>query len=79
MGDNKLVAIDLVSATYRSAALAPAPYHLTTVRGNNKIYVSSSESPKMWVLDAVDLEIVETSPSCLSMVGFLLECLLLPT
>jgi len=48
-GDNKLTAIELASGNRRVARLAPEPYHLATIRGKNKIYVSSSSDPKVWV------------------------------
>ena len=49
--DNKVVAFNLANGEEKSIALAPAPYHITTVRGTGKIYVSSRKSPKIWVLD----------------------------
>lgn len=49
--ENKLVAIDLGGGPTRSAPLAPSPYHLTVIRGAGKLYVSSAEEPKIWVID----------------------------
>jgi YVTN family beta-propeller protein len=54
-GENKIAAIDLSSGSVRSASLGPAPYHLTTVTGTGKIYVSSRDEPKVWVVDPVTL------------------------
>ncbi len=48
---NKLIAIDLGGGPTRSAPLAPSPYHLTVIRGTGKLYVSSAEEPKIWVID----------------------------
>lgn len=49
--DNKLVAINLASGETRSVPLGPAPYHVATARGTGKLYVSSRQEPKIWVLD----------------------------
>lgn len=57
-GDDKLVAIDLTTFTYRITPLAPAPYHLAAIRGKGKIYVSSVDEPKLWVLDQRDLRVL---------------------
>jgi YVTN family beta-propeller protein len=54
-GDDKLVAIDLKSGTMRSAPLAPAPYHLAVIPGTGKLYVSSRDEPKVWVVDQASL------------------------
>jgi YVTN family beta-propeller protein len=51
LGEDKLVGVDLTTGTYRSAFLAPAPYHLAAIRGSGKIYVSSADEPKIWVVD----------------------------
>jgi YVTN family beta-propeller protein len=50
-GDGKLVAIDLASGETRSIALAPAPYHVTTVPGSRTVFVSSRAEKRVWVLD----------------------------
>lgn len=54
-GENKLVAVDLMSGSLRSAPLGPAPYHLAVVRGTDKLYVSSREESKVWVVDQESL------------------------
>lgn len=54
-GGNKLVAVDIGSGAMRSAPLGPAPYHLAAVRGTGKLYVSSRDEPKVWVVDQKDL------------------------
>jgi len=46
-----LVAIDLASGTRREISLSPSPYHLETIAGTGKVYVSSSKEPKIWVID----------------------------
>jgi YVTN family beta-propeller protein len=59
---NKLVAIALDSGDLRDAPLSPEPYHLTTVGGTGKIYVSSAEEPKIWVIDQDSLSVLNTVP-----------------
>jgi dipeptidyl aminopeptidase/acylaminoacyl peptidase len=53
--ENKLVAIDLASGQQRNAPLGPAPYHLAVIRGMDKLYVSSRDEPKIWVVDQASL------------------------
>ncbi len=55
---NKLVAVDLTTKKTRSRPLAPAPYHLITVQGTGKLYVSSAEEDKLWVVDQRSLAVV---------------------
>ncbi len=59
---NKLVAIALDSGELRAAPLAPEPYHLATVGGTGKIYVSSAGEPKIWVVDQDSLKILNAVP-----------------
>ena len=58
LGDDKLVRFDTVTRTYKSAPLSPAPYHLTSVRQAGKLYVSSADQPKIWVLDQDTLAVL---------------------
>ena len=53
--EDKLVAIDVKTGAMRSAPLGPAPYHLAVIRGTGKLYVSSRDEPKVWVVDQKDL------------------------
>ncbi len=55
--DNKVIAIDLNTGSERSITLKPAPYHVTTITGTNKVYVSSRKLPKIWVLDQATLKV----------------------
>ncbi len=57
LGDDKVVAVDLATGAQRSVPLAPAPYHLAVVRGTGKLYVSSANEPKIWVIDQRDLTV----------------------
>lgn len=59
-GEDKLVAIDLASGKTRTLALAPAPYHLNTIHGVGKVYVSSSKKPLIWVVDQQTFKLVGT-------------------
>lgn len=61
-GENKIVAVDLASGSMRTAPLGPAPYHLTTVTGTGKIYVSSRDEPKVWIVDPVTLKAMAEIP-----------------
>ncbi len=56
--DNKLVAIDTETGNTRSIDLAPAPYHLNTIRGTGKVYVSSRKRPVIWVIDQASLKVL---------------------
>jgi len=57
LGDDKVVAVDLATGAERSGSLAPAPYHLAAIRGTGKLYVSSADEPKIWVVDQEDLKV----------------------
>jgi len=59
-GEDKLVAIDIASGRTRTLTLAPAPYHLNTIHGAGKVYVSSSKKPVIWVVDQKSLKLVGT-------------------
>jgi YVTN family beta-propeller protein len=62
MADDKLVAIDLATGAHRSTRLTLAPYHLAVIRGAGKLYVSSAESPIVWVVDQTSLAVQWTIP-----------------
>jgi YVTN family beta-propeller protein len=62
LGDDKLVGVDVATGTYRSTALAPEPYHAATIHGTGKLYVSSAEEPKIWVVDQKSLAVVGEIP-----------------
>lgn len=57
LGGDKVVAVDLATGSERSGSLAPAPYHLAVIRGTGKLYVSSADQPKIWVVDQRDLRV----------------------
>jgi YVTN family beta-propeller protein len=54
-GEDRLAAVDLGNGTSRGVALAPAPYHLSAIRGRGVLYVSSAEDSRIWVVDAATL------------------------
>ncbi len=60
VAENRLVAIDLRNGAQRSLALSPAPYHLNTIHGTGKVYVSSRSDPVIWVVDQTSLKLVDT-------------------
>ena len=62
LGDDKLVGVDVATGTYRSTALAPEPYHAATIHGTGKLYVSSADEPKIWVVDQKSLAVVGEIP-----------------
>jgi outer membrane protein assembly factor BamB len=50
-----LAAVDLGTGRITKSALAPAPYHLTTIPGTGTIFVSSRDEPKVWIVDSATL------------------------
>jgi len=49
--EDKLVAVNTETGVKRELALSPAPYHLNTITGTGKVYVSSRKKPVIWVVD----------------------------
>lgn len=49
--ENKLVLLNPKTDSRRVVTLSPSPYHLQTIAGTGKVYVSSSKAPKIWVID----------------------------
>ena len=56
--DERLIALDPRTDTRRVLPLSPAPYHLETIEGTGKVYVSSSNSPKIWVVDQKSVQLI---------------------
>ena len=56
--DDKLVAIDTQSGETRSLSLVGAPYHLNSIDGTGKVYVSSRKKPIIWVVDQKTMKIL---------------------
>ncbi len=59
---DELVAIDLESKRMRRVRLGPSPYHLATIGGTGKLYVSSADEPKIWVVDQKSLRTLGEIP-----------------
>lgn len=57
---NKLAAIDTNTGKIRELTLTPSPYHLNTIRGTGKLYISSSKKPLIWVVDQKKLTVTNT-------------------
>ncbi|MCW5636678.1 MAG: YncE family protein [Rubrivivax sp.] len=60
LAGNRLIALDPRDGSRRELALSPAPYHLNTIQGTNKVYVSSRSEPVIWVVDQDSLRLVGT-------------------
>jgi DNA-binding beta-propeller fold protein YncE len=56
--EDKLVAVDSETGSKKELTLSPAPYHLNTINGTGKVYVSSRKKPVIWVIDQNDLKVV---------------------
>ncbi|MEH6836645.1 YncE family protein [Falsihalocynthiibacter arcticus] len=61
-GEDKLAAVDLAQGVVTTAPLAPEPYHLTTIPGTGRIFVSSRALSKVWIVDPVDLSVTGEFP-----------------
>ena len=57
---NKLVSIDTKNGNKKELDLKPAPYHLNTITGTGKVYVSSKKKSLIWVVDQKTLKLVNT-------------------
>ncbi|NQU57414.1 MAG: YncE family protein [Rhodospirillales bacterium] len=55
---DKLIAINLSTKKIESKPLAPSPYHLNTIKGTGKIYISSADENKLWVVDQKSLAVI---------------------
>ncbi len=49
--EEKVIMLDPITDGRKSLSLSPAPYHLETINGTGKVYVSSKNSPVLWVVD----------------------------
>lgn len=58
--EDKLVAIDPATGDEKVLPLSPAPYHLNTIHGAGKVYVSSRKEPIIWVVNQKTLELMDT-------------------
>ncbi len=60
LAENQLIALGVRDGSQRKLALSPAPYHLNTIRGTDKVYVSSRSDPVIWVVDQKSLTLSGT-------------------
>ncbi|NQU57859.1 MAG: hypothetical protein HQ513_11535 [Rhodospirillales bacterium] len=56
--DEKFIALDPKTDTRRVLPLSPSPYHLETIEGTGKVYVSSSKIGKIWVVDQKSVQLL---------------------
>ena len=56
--DEKLVAVDTQTGNMQTLSLTGVPYHLNTIPGTGKVYVSSRTQPKIWVIDQKQLKVL---------------------
>ncbi len=56
--DNKLVSINTANDIKHELLLEPAPYHLNTITGTGKVYVSSRKKPIIWVVDQISMKVI---------------------
>ncbi|MFV2035019.1 MAG: YncE family protein, partial [Halocynthiibacter sp.] len=61
-GTGKLARVDLATGSVTQSELSPSPYHLAAVRGTGKLYISSGEEPKMWVVDQKTTKVLKEIP-----------------
>lgn len=55
-----VAAINTKTGKRKVLKLSPQPYHLNTIHGTGKIYVSSRKKPVIWVLSQADLKLITT-------------------
>lgn len=58
VGADAVARIDLLTGRVSKVAQPPSPYHLMSVAGTDKVYVSSSEQPRIRVLNQRDLSLI---------------------
>lgn len=58
--DEIVVSINTKTGDKREIQLSPAPYHLNTIPGTDKVYVSSRTKPIIWVIDQTKFKVVNT-------------------
>jgi DNA-binding beta-propeller fold protein YncE len=59
---NSLTLIDIDSGTTDSRSFAPDPYHIKSIEGTGKLYISSRSQPWIWVVDQKSLKVVKKIP-----------------
>ncbi len=56
-GEDLVIRITLATGDKARAPVAPEPYHVSYIRGIDKVYVSSRAEPKIWVIDPLSLKV----------------------
>jgi len=59
---DKVVAVTIATGAIKSEPLAPEPYHLTTIKGTNKLYITSAGADKIFVVDQKTLKLITEIP-----------------
>lgn len=59
---NQLHAINVATGKATNIELEPKPYHIASITGTSKLYVSSRAKPWIWVLDQNSLEVLRKIP-----------------
>lgn len=59
---DQLTVIEIASGTSLSKVLGPMPYHIKSIKGTGKLYVSSRAQPWIWVVDQQSLEVIRKIP-----------------
>lgn len=60
--NNRMTVINVMSGLTSHVPLGPSPYHLAAIDGTDKLYVSSAEEDKIWVIDQRSLKTVNEIP-----------------
>ncbi len=60
--ENQLTAINIATGSTARIELGPKPYHIASIAGTGKLYVSSRVKPWIWVLDQNSLEVLRKIP-----------------
>lgn len=58
LSEGKLVALDHASGKQQALLLSPDPYHLNSITGTGKVYVSSRSTPVVWVVDQKEMQVI---------------------
>lgn len=56
--EGKLIVFTPETGEKVAVDLSPAPYHLNTIKGTGKVYVSSRSEPTVWVIDQTSFNVI---------------------
>ncbi len=57
--DNKAVSIRIADGQIQTLPLKPAPYHVASIKGFGKLYISSRKKPLVWVIDQRTFKVLD--------------------